>query len=56
MNIMYGNMRNGNLVCIKNANSRYNPYNVTFMTMYNKLMSYDMEQEIEKGTARTRER
>lgn len=32
-------------VCIKNGNSGYDPYNVSFMIMYNKLRDYDFELE-----------
>lgn len=30
-------------VCIKNGGSRYDPYNVSFMIMYNKLRAHDFD-------------
>lgn len=48
--------RNAYRVCIKNGGSRYDPYNVSFMVMYNNLRShnFEMDRESDKVKVRTR--
>lgn len=46
-------------VCIKNGGSKYDPYNISFMIMYNKLHEHNFELDnnvLEEGYSRTRKR
>ena len=43
-------------VCIRNGNSGYDPYNASFMIMYNKLRNHDFELENTNDFVRTRKR
>ena len=43
-------------VCIKSVDSRYDPYNTSFMIMYNDLNEHDFELEGEKTKNKVRQR
>lgn len=47
-------------LCVNNAVSIYDPYNVSFVIMYNKMRDYDFtldnEKALEKGNSRVRKR